>query len=25
VLIGFFAAWLPVKYISGKFLQDEVH
>ena len=25
ILIGFFAAWLPVKYISGKFLQDEVH
>jgi len=25
VLIGFLAAWLPVKYISGKFLQDEVH
>jgi lipoprotein-releasing system permease protein len=25
VLIGFFAAWLPVKYISGKFLQDEAH
>ena len=25
VLIGFLAAWLPVKYISGKFLQDESH
>ena len=25
VLIGFFAAWLPVKYISGKFLRDEIH
>jgi lipoprotein-releasing system permease protein len=25
VLIGFFAAWFPVKYISGKFLHDEVH
>jgi lipoprotein-releasing system permease protein len=25
VLIGFFAAWFPVKYISGKFLYDEVH
>ena len=25
ILIGFLAAWLPVKYISGKFLQDEVH
>lgn len=25
VLIGFLAAWLPVKYISGKFLRDEVH
>ncbi len=25
LLIGFLAAWLPVKYISGKFLQDEVH
>ena len=25
VLIGFLAAWLPVKYISGKFLQDEAH
>jgi lipoprotein-releasing system permease protein len=25
ILIGFFAAWLPVRYISGKFLQDEVH
>ncbi len=25
VLIGFLAAWLPVKYISGKFLQDEVY
>ena len=25
ILIGFFAAWLPVKYISGKFLRDEVH
>jgi lipoprotein-releasing system permease protein len=25
ILIGFLAAWLPVKYISGKFLQDEAH
>jgi len=25
ILIGFLAAWLPVKYISGKFLYDEVH
>ncbi len=25
ILIGFLAAWLPVKYISGKFLHDEVH
>ena len=25
LLIGFLAAWLPVKYISGKFLQDEAH
>lgn len=25
VLIGFLAAWLPVKYISGKFIQDETH
>jgi lipoprotein-releasing system permease protein len=25
VLIGFFASWFPVRYISGKFLQDEVH
>ena len=23
--IGFAAAWLPVKYISGRFLQDEAH
>lgn len=25
VFIGFVAAWLPVKYISGKFLQEEAH
>jgi len=25
VLIGFLAAWLPVKYISGKFLQEDAH
>jgi len=25
ILIGFLAAWLPVKYISEKFLYDEVH
>ncbi len=25
VLIGFLAAWLPVKYISGKFIKDEFH
>jgi len=25
VLIGFVAAWFPVKHISGKFLQDEAH
>jgi len=25
VLIGFLAAWLPVKYISGKFLHEEIH
>ncbi len=25
VLIGFVAAWFPVKHISGKFLEDEAH
>lgn len=25
LLIGFLAAWLPVKFISGKFLKDDVH
>jgi len=25
VMIGFLAAWLPVKHISGKFLADEAH
>ena len=25
VLIGFLAAWFPVKHISGKFLDDEAH
>jgi len=25
VFIGFVAAWLPVKYISGKFLHEEAH
>ena len=25
VLIGFVAAWFPVRHISGKFLADEVH
>jgi len=25
VLIGFLAAWFPVKHISGKYLEDEVH
>ncbi len=25
LLIGFLAAWLPVKFISGKFLQDEAY
>jgi lipoprotein-releasing system permease protein len=25
LLIGFLAAWFPVKHISGKFLEDEAH
>jgi ABC-type lipoprotein release transport system permease subunit len=25
VLIGFVAAWFPVKHITGKFLEDEAH
>lgn len=25
VLIGFLAAWFPVKHISGRFLEDEAH
>ena len=25
ILIGFLAAWFPVKHISGKFPEDETH
>jgi len=25
LLIGFVAAWFPVKHISGKYLEEEVH
>jgi lipoprotein-releasing system permease protein len=25
LLVGFFAAWFPVRYISGRFIEDDLH
>jgi ABC-type lipoprotein release transport system permease subunit len=25
LLIGFFAAWLPVRHISGKYIEEDLH